>query len=129
MNTQTMDLSPHRARSWPLIVLQVAVALVILMAGSMKLTSAGPTVEMFDKIGFGQWFRYLTGLFEVTGAIALLIPTAALLGALLLTCVMLGAIATHLFILGGSPAPAFVLLLLLLTIIWMRRGELKSWMG
>ena len=32
-------------------------------------------VEMFDKIGLGQWFRYLTGGLEVTGAILLLVET------------------------------------------------------
>lgn len=31
-------------------------------------------VELFNEIGLGQWFRYLTGGLEVVGAVALLIP-------------------------------------------------------
>ena len=34
-------------------------------------------VEMFDKIGVGQWFRYVTGLIEVGGAILMLVPGMA----------------------------------------------------
>jgi uncharacterized membrane protein len=31
-------------------------------------------VGLFDAIGIGQWFRYLTGGLEVLGAVALLVP-------------------------------------------------------
>ena len=44
----------------------------------------------------GQWFRTVTGLVEVTGAIALLIPVTAGLGRLLLAVTMCFAIFTHL---------------------------------
>ncbi len=78
-------------------------------------------VAMYDKIGVGQWFRYVTGLLEVSGAIALLIPRATFYGAALLAVVMVGAIISHLTILGGSPAAPAFLLLLTATIAYLRR--------
>jgi uncharacterized membrane protein YphA (DoxX/SURF4 family) len=52
-------------------------------------------VEMFAKLGAGQWFRYLTGALEVIGGVALLVPRAAFYGAVLLAAVMVGALVTH----------------------------------
>jgi putative oxidoreductase len=95
-------------------------AATFLLAGGSKLAGVAPMVEMFDKIGLGQWFRYLTGCLEVTGAILLLIPATVILGGALLAVTMVGAIATHLFILGGSPVPAIVLLVLVATVTLYR---------
>lgn len=78
-------------------------------------------VATFEMIGIGQWFRYLTGLLEVAGAVALFMPRSAFYGAALLAMVMTGAVATHLVILGGSAMPAFILLLLTVTIAYLRR--------
>ena len=84
---------------------------MFLLAGSSKLLSAPAMVGLFDAIGIGQWFRYLTGLIEVGSALALLVPSIAVFGALALVATMVGAIATHLFIVGGSPAVPAILLL------------------
>src|SRR6266581_3774685 len=92
-------------------ILQILAAATFFLAGGSKLGGVAPMVEMFDKIGLGQWFRYLTGGLEVTGAILLLIPTTVVLG---------GAIATHLFVLGGSPVPAIVLFVMVGTVTWYR---------
>jgi len=102
-------------------VLQVLAALGFLMAGGSKLGSAPAMVEMFAKVGAGQWFRYLTGGLEVIGAVALLVPRATFYGAALLSSIMVGAIFTHLVIVGGSPVPALILLLIVGTIAWFRR--------
>jgi putative oxidoreductase len=102
--------------------LQILTAAMFLFAGGAKLAGAVGTVAAFDTIGFGQWFRYLTGSLEVTCAILLLIPRASAIGAALLAAIMVGAIATHLFILGGSPAVPIVLLLITTTVAWKRRG-------
>jgi hypothetical protein len=37
---------------------------------------------MFDKIGLGQWFRYVTGSLEVVGALLLLVPRTSAIGGL-----------------------------------------------
>jgi putative oxidoreductase len=100
---------------------QLAAAAMFLFAGSLKLTGAPMMVAMFDVIGIGQWFRYLTGSIEVVSAILLLVPSLALFGALLLIPTMIGAVLTHLFIVGGSPAIPIVLLALTIAIAWTRR--------
>lgn len=102
-------------------VLQIALAADFLMSGGMKLSGAPDMVRLFDAIGVGQWFRYVTGVLEVAGALLLLAPRACGLGALLLACVMLGAVATHLFVIGGSPLMASLFLMLALFVAWGRR--------
>ena len=111
---------PTKALNVVLWVLQVLAASAFLLAGGLKLAGAQPMVAMFDKIGLGQWLRYLTGGLEVTGAILLLIPGTMVLGGALLVVTMVGAIATHLFILGGSPVPAIVLFVMVGTVTWYR---------
>ena len=111
---------PTKGLNVVLWILQILAASAFLLAGGLKLAGAEPMVSMFDKIGLGQWFRYLTGGMEVTGAILLLIPTTVVLGGALLVMTMLGAIATHLFVLGGSPVPAIVLFVMVGTVTWYR---------
>jgi uncharacterized membrane protein YphA (DoxX/SURF4 family) len=105
-------------------VVQVALAGMFLMAGTSKLLGAPAMLGLFDAIGIGQWFRYLTGLIEVASAIALLVPSFAVFGALALVTTMAGAVATHLFIVGGSPAVPVILLLGSAGVIWARRHQL-----
>ena len=105
---------------------QLLVAGMFLFAGGSKLTGAPAMVALFDAIGAGQWFRYLTGSIEVGSALALLVPSLAPFGALLLIPTMIGAIATHLFIAGGTPVPAIVLLIGSVAIAWARRDQLAG---
>ena len=102
-------------------VLQGLAAFAFLAAGGSKLASAPAMVAMFAKLGAGQWFRYLTGTLEVIGAVGLLVPRATFYGALVLATVMVGAVITHLAIMGGSPIPALVLLVIVGTVAWLRR--------
>ena len=106
-----------------LCILQIGAAGMFLMVGFLKLSGDPQMVGLFDAIGLGQWFRYVTGSLEVLGAILLLVPRLSGLGALLLVGVMLGAVATHLFIIGGSPLPAVVLLIVMGIIAWGRRRQ------
>src|SRR6266850_7367196 len=102
-------------------ILQIGAAGMFLMAGFFKLSGDPRMIGLFDAIGFGQWFRYLTGSLEVLGAVLLLIPRLSGLGALLLVGTMLGAVATHLFLVGGSPLPAIILLIVTGVTAWGRR--------
>ena len=111
---------PTKGLTVVLWILQILAAAMFFLAGGLKLAGAAPMVEVFDKLGLGQWFRYLTGGLEVTGAILLLIPATVTLGGGLLAATMVGAIATHLFVLGGSPVPATVLLVMVGTVTWYR---------
>ena len=105
---------------------QIAVAAMFMFVGGLKLTGAAQLVALFDAIGIGQWFRYVTGSIEVVSAVALLVPAWGAFGALLLIPTMVGAVVTHLFIVGGSAVPATVLLIGSLAIAWARRDQLAS---
>ena len=107
-------------------VLQIPVAVLILAAGWGKLTGSPMHVELFAAIGVGQWFRYLTGALEITGALLLFVPSLALVGALTIATVMVGAVATHLFVIGGSPLVPLLLFAGSITIAWIRRGRILS---
>jgi putative oxidoreductase len=107
-------------------VLQIAAAGMFLMVGFLKLSGNAQLVGLFEAIGLGQWFRYLTGFLEVAGAFLLLIPRASGLGALLLAGVMVCAVATHLFIVGGSPLGAIILLVVTTVVAWGRRQRTKN---
>src|SRR5262245_1337727 len=122
--TQTSPVGLGRSGHVALWAVQIALAAMFLLAGSSKLFGAAAMVGLFDAIGIGQWFRYLTGLIEVGSALALLVPSFAVFGALALTATMIGAIATHLFIVGGSPAMPVVLLLGSAAVVWGRRQQL-----
>src|SRR5262245_7308885 len=98
----THGSSLRRARTGRIALwaLQIGLAGMFLLAGSSKLLGDPAMVGLFDAIGIGQWFRYLTGLIEVGSALALLVPSFALFGALALVATMVGAVIVHLFILG-----------------------------
>ena len=102
-------------------ILQIGAAGMFLMVGFFKLSGDPQMVGLFDAIGLGQWFRYMTGSLEVLGAVLLLIPRLSGLGALLLVGVMLGAVPTHLFVVGGNPLPAMILLIVTGVVAWGRR--------
>jgi putative oxidoreductase len=102
-------------------IMQIGAAGMFLMVGFFKLSGDPRMVGLFDAIGLGQWFRYVTGSLEVLGAVLLLIPGLSGLGALLLVGVTLGAVTTHLFIVGGSPLPAIILLIVTGVVAWARR--------
>ena len=114
-----------RVASVALWATQIVLAAMFLFAGGSKLLGAPAMVDLFTAIGLGQWFRYVTGAIEVSAAVALLIPSAALFGAMLIIPTMLGAAATNLF-LGQSPAVPLVLLLPATAVAWVRRDRLKA---
>ena len=120
----TSPIQRGRAALIALWVVQIALAGMFLLAGGSKLLGASAMVALFDAIGIGQWFRYLTGLIEVGSALALLMPAFAVFGALALVPTMIGAIATQLLIVGGSPVPPAVLLLGAAIVVMARRHEL-----
>lgn len=117
------ESQPSKALNVTLWVLQALAAAAFLMAGGTKLAGAETHVAMFEKIGLGQWLRYFTGSVEVICAVLLLLPKTAGIGAALLAATMAGAVATHLFIIGGSPLPAIMLLLITAAVAWYRRPE------
>jgi len=105
---------------------RMLLALAFGAAGAAKLAGVPPMIQVFDAIGAGQWFRYVTGAVEIIGAVLILIPATGFFGALLLAATMIGAVATHLVLIGGSPMPAVVLGLLSTFVAWRLRPVFRA---
>jgi uncharacterized membrane protein YphA (DoxX/SURF4 family) len=90
--TTTREARPRRLTSTLLSAGQILLAAFFLfIAVPGKLTGSHGAVQEFAAIGAGQWFRYLAGIIELAGAIALLVPALAGLAAAWLAADMAGA--------------------------------------
>lgn len=106
----------YRRRNVIAWIASILVAVIFLAEGAAKFPESRLWVRMFDQIGFGQWFRYFTGVVEVTGALLLLIPAFRIVGVFLLVCTMCGALLVHALITGiGRPTLGVAVLLLILS--------------
>jgi putative oxidoreductase len=120
---------PRKWRTIAIWVLRVVLGLVFLYVGTTKLTGTGHTVEYFAAIGWGQWFRYLTGSLDFVGAALLFSPKGPCLGALVLACSVGTGALISLTMLRGDPTwggPEMVLVPLALAILaavlaWLTR--------
>ncbi len=96
-------------------------------ATATKLAGAESQVEVFEHLGYPQWFRLLTGGLELLAGAGLLVslvlqPRLALGGSVLAIVVLIGALGSHVRA-GDSPGemiPAAVLLVLALVVTWNR---------
>ena len=126
MTSNVVSKSSGGVQVWTVRSLRILLALAFLAAGAAKLASVPAMVQIFDTLGFGQWFRYVTGVVEIAGAVALLIPSYTALGAAWLGITMFFGTLAHLFILHTSPAPALVLLALSAVIVTLERGQVRE---
>ena len=120
-----MKVAWDRVLNLTLWALQVFLALMFLYSGASKFSPHDIFwIELFAKIGMGQWFRYFTGGLEVICAVLLLIPESSTIAAALLACTMAGAILAHLFVLRDGYAAIFpgLPLLILIAVVWRRRS-------
>jgi len=122
--TQSLPVRRGRAALIALWSLQIGLAAMFMLAGGSKLLGAPAMVTLFNTIGIGQWFRYVTGLIEVGSAVALLVPRFAVFGALALVPTMAGAVLAQLFVVNDSAIPPAILLLGAIAVVWTRRHEL-----
>jgi putative oxidoreductase len=107
-------------------IVQMATASAFFVAGAAQLYSISDAVGLSSRVGFGQWFRYVTGAIEFGSAVLLLYPGLAAIGAFLLACTMTAAIAGHVVVIGGSSLPAAILLGCCLFIAWGRQDDSVS---
>lgn len=132
MADSVMATSPARAgrgTNIALWVLQAVTAVAVLGAGASTVAGAAQPVEIFEAIGFGDWFRYLVGLLQLGGAVGLLLPRLCGLAGLALVGMWLVAIGTHLFAIGGNAGAAVVFLVLTAVIAWGRRDRTVAYAG
>ena len=111
------------------IGLRGLLTLAFVGAGGAKLAGAEMMVTTYETIGLGQWFRYLTGIVEVAGAILLWLPNRQVVGAALLGATMVGAVLAHLLILGPSAVPAIVLGLISAAVLYIYRSQIPAYLG
>jgi putative oxidoreductase len=104
-------------------VLQAVTAVVIFGLGAATVAGAAQPVQMFDQLGLGDGFRYLTGVLQLAGAVGLLIPRLCGLAGLAFVGMWLVAFGTHVFVIGGNPAAAAAFLVLTAVIAWARRDR------
>ncbi len=100
---------------------QAFLALVFVSAGWAKLMGKPEMVSLFSEVGLGQWFRYFTGILELTGAVLIMVPKTRRTGAALLATIMLGALTAHLFILHVPSTTPGVLFLMSGFVVWGRQ--------
>ncbi|MET9626840.1 DoxX family protein [Lentzea sp. NPDC006480] len=104
-------------------ILQIVLAVQFVLNGYALFTDQ--FVAKFDDIGFGQWFRYFTGVLEIAAAIGLVIPRICGIAALALAGIMGGALLTELFLVDkGGPVLPLVFMLWALVIAVYRREQI-----
>ena len=96
-------------------ILRVALALVFVSVGRDKFDANSMWPALFDRIGLGQWFRYLTGTLQIGGALLVLIPRTFAAGIALLACTMIGAILVWLRF--GEPGNAIIPAVVLIGVV------------
>jgi uncharacterized membrane protein YphA (DoxX/SURF4 family) len=109
--------------------LRAVLTFAFVAAGGAKLAGVEMMVATYDTIGLGQWFRYFTGIVEITGAVLLWLPGRQVVGAALLGATMVGAVLTHLLILGPSAVPSIILGLLAAAVLYIYRAQIPGYLG
>jgi uncharacterized membrane protein YphA (DoxX/SURF4 family) len=122
---------PSKWRTIAIWALRLVLGLVFLYIGTTKLTGTGHTVEYFAAIGWGQWFRYLTGVLDIAGVALLFVPKWTCFGAIVLACSVGTGTLISLTVLRGDPtwgsgSSEMVVMPLVLTILaavlaWLTR--------
>ncbi len=112
-----------------LLGFRAVLTLAFVAAGGAKLIGVDMMVGTFEAIGLGQWFRYLTGIIEVGGAILLWMPNKQVYGAASLGGTMVGAVLAHWIVLGPSAVPAIVLGLMCAAVLYLYREQIPTALG
>jgi uncharacterized membrane protein YphA (DoxX/SURF4 family) len=104
---------PNRTAVLTTWLLRIAVAVAFIGFGLEKFRGAF-WVQFFARLGFGQWFRYFTGVIEIGGGVLVVIPRLTLVGLAMLACTMVGAALAwmRLGLPGDATVPAIVLVML-----------------
>jgi uncharacterized membrane protein YphA (DoxX/SURF4 family) len=104
-------------------ILSVLLALAFFGFGLAKLTAQPMMVQSFESFGYPLWFMSVTGVLEIVGAVLVLVPRFAFVGAGLLVCIMVGALFAHLTHGQVEKIVAPLVLLVLAAVV----GTLRGW--
>ncbi|MGW7445127.1 DoxX family protein [Kitasatospora sp. NPDC054795] len=111
--------------------LRILLALFFALASALpKLLALPAATTVFDAIGAGHWFMYLTGLVELAGAVGLLVRRLAGPAATALIVFLAFAFITQLTAMHGENAGTpFIFMVPLAVIAWNRRTETAELLG
>lgn len=106
-------------------ILRGGIALVFVFEGADKFGPESGWIKLFQQIGFGEWFRYFTGVVEVLGGLLVLIPVTLDAGLALLACTMASAALLLAFVVGRPQDSVFSggILIALVVFWWNRRDQ------
>lgn len=108
-------------------VSRAMLGLFFVMDGVIKLTGISKTVQLFERIGWGQWFRYFTGLLVlIGGALILLRLRWTYYGALLCACTVGTGALLYAFNLHRDPTLPAAITLLTVTLAILTYSERKQ---
>jgi putative oxidoreductase len=99
-------------------IAELALGMLFVAAGMVKLSGMAFMVELFASLGFGQWLRYVTALVELTGGVLLIAGHMEYLAALALAVIMVGATAASVIVFDRSPIPPALTLIALVVLAW-----------
>jgi putative oxidoreductase len=101
-------------------IAELALGMLFVIAGLVKLSGIALMVELFARLGFGQWLRYATALVEIAGGVLLIAGHMEYLAALALAVIMVGATAASVIVFNRSPIPPALTLIALVVLAWKR---------
>jgi putative oxidoreductase len=127
MPTATAHNSGARLKTIGFWILKILLAAFFISMGGAKLGGLPAIVDIFERLGLGQWLRYFTAVLELGGAVLLLRPPTTALGALLLIIVSVGAFLAQLLVLHEDIVHTIVMTVVLGAIVWMHRDQLRIW--
>jgi putative oxidoreductase len=102
---------------------------LFLFAGFAKLTGQQMMVDEFATLPGGQALRHFTGLLELAGGVAVLIPSVSGLGALVLLVVDVGAFFAQTLFLHKDWIHTIVIGAILVALVYLQRGAVRERLG
>ncbi|HEY2895922.1 MAG TPA: DoxX family protein [Gemmatimonadaceae bacterium] len=101
-------------------IAELALGMLFVIAGLVKLSGVALMVELFASLGFGQWLRYVTAVVELGGGVLLITGHLEYLASLALAVIMVGATTASVMVFDRSPIPPAITLVALLVLAWKR---------
>jgi putative oxidoreductase len=118
--------TPTRNMTIVLWVLRVLMAALFLFGAFAQLTGQQVMVDQFATLPVGDWFRYVVGLLQLVGAIALLAPAVSGLGALLLLVVDVGAFFAQVLFIHEDWIHPIVIGAILVALVYLQRDAIRE---
>ncbi|MGA5821509.1 DoxX family protein [Kitasatospora sp. NPDC094028] len=131
MSSTVIAMKSSKAVVRSVWTLRILLALFFALASALpKLLALPAATTVFDAIGWGHWFMYLTGLVELAGAVGLLVGRLAGPAATALIVFLAFAFVAQLTAMHGENAGTpFLFMVPLAVIAWNRRAETAELLG